>query len=331
MLFPLFSVVITTSLFQRGFADVGNCSDPAQYPVNPITHKSHPCADFCAGKCSFSPTSSQVIELIRMTPRNVSGIANKDTGDDAGDLFFTLTAAIKPAECESPNPPPWAGCFLNGDNIFIKSKVEVDGQWGIYQECNPASAPLPPSQANPGSFVCCGGLNCSGPPGPLQPSAKNSSDMCFCARTNQTVGVATVEDHFTTVPFMPAYLKETAALLGGNWYSTPADGECAPNQTVGQGCSWKVQEIVSVINQTCVKNNVYGAVEHNCPAAFESCAQPYNRSTPCYANVFFQAFLGNATLGCTQMPREALLAPWVKSFNGGCPPLTIDAGVLSSY
>jgi hypothetical protein len=33
------------------------------------------------------------------------GIANKDTGDDAGDLFFTLLSATKASECDKPNPP----------------------------------------------------------------------------------------------------------------------------------------------------------------------------------------------------------------------------------
>jgi hypothetical protein len=72
-----------------------------------------------------------------MTPRKVTGIANKDTGDDGGDLFFTLLSAVKASECAAPNPPPWAGCFLNGDNIFIKSTVAVDGRWGT---CVPTQA-----------------------------------------------------------------------------------------------------------------------------------------------------------------------------------------------
>ena len=65
-------------------------------------------------------------------------IANKDTGDDAGDLFFTLISATKPTECAKarttalsyrsntpatrdgfalffvPNKLHWAGAGLNG-------------------------------------------------------------------------------------------------------------------------------------------------------------------------------------------------------------------------
>jgi len=310
-------------------ASGGNCSDPAEYPPNPITRKSDPCPDFCAGKCAFSPTPPAEMTLIRMTPRGVHGIANKDTGDDAGDLFFTLISAIKASQCTGADPPPWAGCFLNGDDIFIKSRVAVDGRWGIYQECNPASLPLPPEQENPGSFACCGSLNCTGGatgPIPPAPPPHNSSTYCFCDRTNHTVGRTSVTDQFREMSkFGPKWLIGTAELVGGNWYSTPAEGECKGDAVPGQGgCTWKVQEILTVINQTCVTSNVYGAVEQHCPAAFEACPSPhYNRSSPCYSEMFFESLLGNVTYGCTGMSRQELLVPWTRSFNGGCPNVTL--------
>jgi hypothetical protein len=102
---------------------------------------------------------------------------------------------------------PYAGCFLAGDNIFERYSVEVDGDWGIYQECNPATVPLPAEQANSGSFACCGALSCSSSSGPFGPrKPKNSSDYCFCDRTNRTVGKTTVAAHFGSGPgskFMP--------------------------------------------------------------------------------------------------------------------------------
>jgi hypothetical protein len=255
-----------------------NCSDPRKYKPNPITHKSHPCHDFCSGVCSFNPTSPQEIVLTRVTPRHMAGIANKDTGDDAGDLFFTLVSATKASECSKPNPAPWAGCFLAGDNVFIRSRVRVDGQWGIYQECNPAKVPLPPAQANSGSFACCGSLDCSASSGPFAPSPANSSDYCYCDRTNRTVGRTTVAAHFGAGPgakFMPKYLSQTAELVGGHWFSTPAQGECAGAQQPGDGsgCTWKVEETVTTINQTCVRGHVFGAIEMNCPLIFRSCPQ----------------------------------------------------------
>ena len=83
--------------------------------------------------------------------------------------------------------------------------------------------------------------------------------------------------------------------------------------------TWKLKELITSINQTCVRDHVFGAVERNCPLAFRSCAQPYNRSADCYSAVFFDSFLGNATFGCPAMTRAELLRPWNKAFDGGCP------------
>ena len=144
----------------------------------------------------------------------------------------------KAISCAVPDPPPWAGCFLNNDdNVFIKSKVLVDGLFGNYQECNPAKTALPSDQANIGSFVCCHGLDCSGssagsPWAPKVPT--NSSDYCYCDRTNRTVGQTTVASHFSR-GFGPGMLTDIAALVGGRWFSTPAAGECVGAATVGDG------------------------------------------------------------------------------------------------
>lgn len=312
----------------RPGASVGNCSDPEKYPQNPLTHKSHPCDDFCNGRCDFNPVPPTVMTLTRMTPRGINGIANKDTGDAAGDLFFTLVSATKASECNQPNPPPWAGCFLNGDDVYIKSRVSIDGRYGIYQECNPASAPLPPAQQNEGSFACCGSLNCSSTAGPFGPIKKvNNSAYCYCDRTNRTVGRIRVVDQFANVKFLPPMLHQLASLIGGYWYSTPAEGECRGQAVPGgpDGCTWKVEEVVNVVNQSCVTDKVYSAVEQNCPAAFAGCPPPhYNRSNPCYPNAFFSSILGNATQGCPAMSRESLLDVWAHSFQGGCPNITLQ-------
>jgi hypothetical protein len=123
-----------------------------------------------------------------------------------------------------------------------------------------------------------------------------------------------------------------AELVGGKWFSTPAEGECKGPQSPGDGsgCTWKVKQVVAVKNQTCVKDNVYGTVEKHCAAAFNECAVPYNRSDACYSQVFFDAVLGNSTLGCKPMTIDELLKPWTASFDsndtsiGGCPSLPTE-------
>ena len=126
---------------------------------------------------------------------------------------------------------------------------------------------------------------------------------------------------------MPAYLANTAKLIGGSWFSTPAAGECTADQSPGDssGCTWKVKELVAARNQSCVKDRVYGAVEKHCSAAFQACSSAFNRTDPCYSDAFFASIGGNSTLGCAPMTREELLAPWQAAFAGDCPPLR-DAG-----
>ena len=49
------------------------------------------CDDFCSGKCAMAGGGMRENRTVyRVTPYNVSGLADKDTGDVAGDLFFRL-------------------------------------------------------------------------------------------------------------------------------------------------------------------------------------------------------------------------------------------------
>lgn len=98
------------------------------------------CADFCSYKCGFYNASSETgrpqnVTLIRLTPRNVTGIRNKDTGDALGDLQFYLMQKNLTQECAQD--PDGHGCFLSGRDIFGVFQVEVDGQYGPYSMCNP--------------------------------------------------------------------------------------------------------------------------------------------------------------------------------------------------
>ena len=99
------------------------------------------CEDFCTSKCSFyneslgetgQPTN---ITVYRITPKNTTGIQNKDTGDAPGDISFYLARKNLTQQCA--RDPTSFGCFLDGDNIYGKFVVEIDGQYGPYFECNP--------------------------------------------------------------------------------------------------------------------------------------------------------------------------------------------------
>ena len=99
------------------------------------------CEDFCTSKCSFfNATAGETgqptnVTLYRITPKNVTGIQNKNTGDAPGDVSFFLGRKNLTQRCAQS--PASFGCFLDGNNIYGKFTVEVDGRYGPYFECNP--------------------------------------------------------------------------------------------------------------------------------------------------------------------------------------------------
>ena len=86
------------------------------------------CDGFCSEQCGFGPTTTQArnLTLYRLTPPNVTDLADKNTGDLEGDLFFALFSVQRPLLCRQKDPPPYAGCFLDlPDNIIIRFVVEI--------------------------------------------------------------------------------------------------------------------------------------------------------------------------------------------------------------
>ena len=79
------------------------------------------CEDFCTSKCSFYNASDETgeptnITVYRLTPNNVTGIQNKNTGNAPGDVSFFLGKKNITQQC-AKNPASF-GCFLDGDNIY---------------------------------------------------------------------------------------------------------------------------------------------------------------------------------------------------------------------
>ena len=63
----------------------------------------------------------------RLTPHNVSGVIEKDTGDAAGDLGFYLMTLRKLATC-SPSQANTDECFLALEPVIRQFIVETDGR-----------------------------------------------------------------------------------------------------------------------------------------------------------------------------------------------------------
>lgn len=111
------------------------------------------CHDYCVGRCGFYNRSlgetgePRNITLIRITPANVTGIRNKNTGDAPGDVGYVLSRKNLTQKCAKD--PAAFGCLLYGSNIYARFVVEIDTQFGPYLECNPTSYMPPNETRNP--------------------------------------------------------------------------------------------------------------------------------------------------------------------------------------
>jgi hypothetical protein len=146
-------------------------------PLNPSGVDSHPprpsaehCELFCNGSCPYhpdwSPMKPENVSVYRITPSNVTGLSQKDTGDDLGDAgFYAVMMLPHLSECKPPYTS-W-GCFLADNAVVTKSILETDGEYRPDLQCTqqqppppPPPPPLPP------------------PPPPLPPPPPAAADCC---------------------------------------------------------------------------------------------------------------------------------------------------------
>jgi hypothetical protein len=119
---------------------------------------------------------------------------------------------------------------------------------------------------------------------------------------------------------------EVEKILGGNWYSFPAEGECKGNARPGDGsgCTWMPKLLKKKINATCLGQMVDHAVERAGEACFAACPDPTNLTTSCADDCYISALVGNAEKGMKGMSVAEMLAPWTTAFGDGpsaCPNL----------
>jgi hypothetical protein len=140
-------------------------------------------------------------------------------------------------------------------------------------------------------------------------SSKLIPKPCDCARVHKTVG----RENLTVV-----FTGENAAQypVGGEWFSAPANGECVPPHTVGDGsgCTWS-GKVTKAVNASCMYQMIDAAVEQMAPKCFQNCPQPKNKTSNCYLGCF-----ANVTLTA---PKTELVKPWLAAFAGDCPPFLL--------
>jgi hypothetical protein len=281
------------------------------------------CSSFCNGTCAATNNGKPIkLAVYRLTPYNVTDIAEKDTGDAAGDMGFYLEKFRAQMTC-TPDEANTDSCFLGFKPVVRRFMLEMDGKWGPFFRCNPmpfannpddgvhvdtkhwgcypwhgrAPTPWVPPQPGPGS------------------SGRGSSclDNAYCPEImNASVGRDPAQHHAYT----PGS-RDLGTFFGGEWYSTTSQGQCPPNRAPGDGlkptCSWRVSPgaATKTINATCMDSHLLPLIESNGKACFATLPKPLNRSSYQYVDCLEAAVTGcgTAAAGGIRCPGAPDLAP----------------------
>lgn len=223
----------------------------------------------------IQPRKLENLTVYRVTPVNLTGIADRNSGDAAGDVFFTLYEAILPVYC--PQNPMDSICNITstvlGDtnrNVYRQSIIEVDANYGIYNGCDPQSdysVQCHPYQRGPvcwyntscgarspgpdGDFVGAIGPFCLANPHQAAAAAKEfeqsfaplcSRAQCSC-EAELTGAVGKWPCVFCRPDDGPPHaqtrlwdqINKMTQTLNPTWYSTRALGECGAGDRPGTG------------------------------------------------------------------------------------------------
>lgn len=296
--------------------------------------KKNVCDDFCNYRCGLQNSSESGqphnITLWRLTPTNVTGLRNKDTGDAPGDISYFLEKLSRTKDCRQH--PSDVGCFNEfGSAIYGQFTVEVDGQYGPYLMCNPTRVGSHPGRWGPEGgwkdsreFQC--GQSCLFPTkehGCGKPWYKRNGTSrhshgvsCWCdtsQRELKTVGRQPMPDSSGSQNHSFSWRS-----LGGYWYSTPMISECPEGAPLGtNGCTWRIVKSI-YRNASCVNGKLNDAVEKYGAACFDKCSKPLNRTGDCYLDCYKDVLQGNNSI--PRMSDKQILDPWRNAFDhGGCP------------
>lgn len=249
-------------------------------------------------------------------------LAEQDTGDLHGDMFFVLRSFLLPIACRNHDPEAHGLCDnpeQNGtlSNVVSEHLVEVDSRFGEYGACD----------AQQGVYKCqCGTF--------FRP-----------VHCNSTVGQADVASRYNSRtphfwdPNWKWWRVNLARKVGGKWYSTFRSGRCSASPE--KPCYWREVKIVRRIASHCLLARVASAVVAHNASCFASCAEPSNMSSPCYAECFMKTVLGQRAdshlIGPGDgIPQRRLDDAWNSAFSssdpasGGCPDAVTAADASAS-
>jgi len=223
------------------------------------------CDDFCSYRCSFYNTSAgdtgkhENVTLYRLTPLNVTGLRNKNTGDAYGDINYWISKKNMSRICAQD--PRAHGCIDASEDLYGIFTLEIDGQYGPYLQCNPVQGGGPDPVHNPlwmdtSNFSC--GQNCiiattEGCWNHGLPPVVNATSMwgdyhCSCdgsRRDNLTVGRA-------APPFLgkgpPGWVPQCRG------YDPPEKGRCFTGRLLRSLTAWSTAAMMTLACEECRKD-----------------------------------------------------------------------------
>jgi hypothetical protein len=206
------------------------------------------CDAFCNSQCGFYNVSmgekgtphNQTV--YRITPKNVTGIANKNTADPAGDLTFVITKKNVTQMCLHYPTAPGCHTDVEGNDLYGQFTIEVDGQWGPYEMCNPADG------WDTSDWMC--GQECIEPThagcnlpeggkhnGTGRHHSYSNGVECWCDGTNRqdhTVGREAAPSGFETPMLEAGYAPQCASTFTPWGYPMSQAGRCGtPMKALG--------------------------------------------------------------------------------------------------
>jgi hypothetical protein len=219
------------------------------------------CDDFCNYRCGFYNESAgengqpKNITIYRITPSNVTGVLNKNTADGPGDITFVISKKNQTQYCL--HDPQGMGCAtdIESNDLYGAFKVEVDGQFGPYQMCNPATDEH--GRTDTSNWFC--GLECihpsaSGcpPPSSYNPPRNGTSFegvTCYCDRTKHAIGRGNPPNHnYVTLPGYPPQCEGV--------FTPSREGSCIGPYTASTKAyktlqAWSFESAASMACQEC--------------------------------------------------------------------------------
>lgn len=194
------------------------------------------------GSCNIATTGAANMTLYRMTQFGVVDMTNKNTGDIPGDTSFVISRRTTAYMCRKDPQnfmcsglAQFQGDVPNCTDLVLKWKIEVDGNWGPYQYCNPVN-----SSNSAGSWACLNELSFHRTPRPPPPenfpgqcsaNYSGSEGFCYSRKPDDTVQVGSLAECCSAAEsrWGPRYCSNGKCTGGParNWNYFAANGTCA--------------------------------------------------------------------------------------------------------